>query len=168
SSICVRICLTRPSIADWLPPPSTIVVLSLSMVTFFALPRSSILMFSSLMPRSSVMARPPVRIAMSSSIALRRSPKPGAFTAAVDPHARDDLERGLHALGFLNRDDAVLADLLHRFGDDVADRVIAVGRDRADLADHLAAHRLRQLLELLGDRLDRLLDAALELHRVVA
>src|SRR5712664_2388885 len=73
----------RPSIADDLPAPSTIVVLSLSTTTFFALPRSSSLMFSSLMPRSSVMALPPVRIAISSSMALRRSPKPGAFTAAV-------------------------------------------------------------------------------------
>ena len=33
------------------------------------------------MPVSSMMALPPVRIEMSSSIALRRSPKPGAFTA---------------------------------------------------------------------------------------
>ena len=39
--------------------------------------------FSSLMPRSSEMSWPPVRTAMSSSIALRRSPKPGAFTAAT-------------------------------------------------------------------------------------
>jgi hypothetical protein len=35
------------------------------------------------MPRSSLITCPPVRIAMSSSIALRRSPKPGAFTAAT-------------------------------------------------------------------------------------
>src|ERR1035438_59035 len=35
------------------------------------------------MPRSSVMALPPVRIAISCSIALRRSPKPGALTAAT-------------------------------------------------------------------------------------
>jgi len=34
------------------------------------------------MPRSSVTALPPVSVAMSSSMALRRSPKPGAFTAA--------------------------------------------------------------------------------------
>src|SRR5215472_17175365 len=52
------------------------------MVIFLARPRSSIFTFSSLMPRSSVMALPPVRIAMSSSMALRRSPNPGAFTAA--------------------------------------------------------------------------------------
>ncbi len=73
----------RPSIVDVLPAPSMIVVLSLSTTTFLALPRSSSVMFSSLMPRSSVIALPPVRVAMSSSMALRRSPKPGAFTAAV-------------------------------------------------------------------------------------
>ena len=39
--------------------------------------------FSSLMPRSSLITWPPVRIAISSSIALRRSPKPGALTAAT-------------------------------------------------------------------------------------
>ena len=38
--------------------------------------------------------------------------------AAVELHALDDLERGVHALGFLDGDDAVLADLVHRLGDD--------------------------------------------------
>ena len=38
-------------------------------------------MFSSLRPTSSVMTWPPVRMAMSWSMALRRSPKPGALTA---------------------------------------------------------------------------------------
>ena len=33
------------------------------------------------MPRSSLISVPPVSVAMSPSIALRRSPKPGAFTA---------------------------------------------------------------------------------------
>ena len=82
SSTCARICLTRPWIALVPPSPSTIVVLSLSMVTLLAPPRSSTRMPSSLRPRSSVIALPPVRIAMSSSICLRRSPKPGALTAA--------------------------------------------------------------------------------------
>src|SRR5438132_416272 len=69
--------------AAFVPAPSMIVVASLSIVTFLALPRSSILTFSSLMPRSSVSTRPPVRIAMSSRISLRRSPYPGALTAAT-------------------------------------------------------------------------------------
>ncbi len=88
--------------------------------------------------------------------------------AAVELHAFDDLERGLHALGFLDGDDAVLADLFHRFRDDLADRLVAVGRDGADLRDGLAADRLGLLLELGDDDFDGLLDAALELHRVRA
>ena len=51
--------------------------------TFLASPRSSHFTFSSLMPRSSEISLPPVRMAMSSSMALRRSPKPGALTAAT-------------------------------------------------------------------------------------
>src|SRR2546423_1295332 len=57
------------------------VVFSLSTVMFLARPRSSRLRLSSLMPRSSLMNLPPVRMAMSSHMALRRSPKPGALTA---------------------------------------------------------------------------------------
>jgi hypothetical protein len=44
-------------------------------------PSRSRVMFSSLRPTSSEMTWPPVRIAMSCSMALRRSPKPGALTA---------------------------------------------------------------------------------------
>ena len=175
-------------------------------------------MFSSLMPRSSVMARPPVRMAMSSSMALRRSPKPGRLdgrglqratqlvddergqrfaldvfgddeqraahagdlledrqqvlhradlllvdqddgvlehhfhalgighevgrqVAAVELHALDHVQRRLERLGLFDGDDAVLADLLHRFRDDLADGLVAVGRDRADLGDHVALDR---------------------------
>ena len=62
-------------ILPWgLPEPSTIVVFSLSTVTLLARPRSSIVIFSSFTPRSSVIALPPVSTAISSSIALRRSP----------------------------------------------------------------------------------------------
>ena len=71
-------------------------------------------------------------------------------------------------LGFFDRDDAVLADLVHRLGDDLADRLVVVRRDGADLGDHVAADRLRHLLQLGGDRFDGLLDAALDVHRVRA
>src|SRR5437667_256431 len=50
SSIWARSCFTRPSIAFLVPAPSIIVVLSLSIVTFFARPRSSSVRFSSLRP----------------------------------------------------------------------------------------------------------------------
>ena len=96
--------------------PSTIVVLSLSIVTFFALPRSSILMFSSLMPRSSVMARPPVRIAMSSSMALRRSPKPGRLDGRDLQRAAqlvDDERRERFAIDVFRDDDERTAAARH-------------------------------------------------------
>src|SRR6187200_894065 len=71
----------RASMSDFLPAPLTIVEFSLSIITFLARPSMASVTFSILMPRSSEIACPPVRTAMSCSIALRRSPKPGALTA---------------------------------------------------------------------------------------
>ncbi len=82
-SICCRIALKRVSIACDSPAPSMIVVLSLLISTRFARPRSASVALSSCLPSSSAITVPPVRIAISSSIALRRSPKPGALTAQV-------------------------------------------------------------------------------------
>src|ERR1700693_1383955 len=234
----------RPSISLALPAPSMMVVLSLSTVMRLALPRSSSFTPSSLMPVSSKMALPPVRMLMSSSMDLRRSPKPGAFTAqafsvprsllttrvasaspstssaitnsgfvaardlveyrqqilhvgdfllvdqnvgilehalhpfriadevgrqvtAVELHTFYGLELGDHGFRLFNRDDAVLAHLLHRFRDGVADGGIAVGRDRAHLGDGLIGLGLdRILLQLFAHRFDRALDAAFQFHRV--
>ena len=80
-SISVLIWLIRPLMASESPLPSTIVVVSFAMTTRRARPSCETCVFSSLRPISSVMTSPPVRIAMSSSMRLRRSPKPGAFTA---------------------------------------------------------------------------------------
>ena len=80
-SISVLIWLMRALTSSLLPAPSTIVVSSLVMMTRFARPKRSSVTFSSLRPTSSLMTWPPVRTAMSCNIALRRSPKPGAFTA---------------------------------------------------------------------------------------
>ncbi len=57
-----------------LPAPSTMVVVLLLTVTFLARPRSVSSTLSSWMPRSSKMACAPARVAMSSIMALRRSP----------------------------------------------------------------------------------------------
>ena len=62
----------------------------------------------------------------------------GREVAAVELHALDDVELGLGGLGLLDRDHAFLADLLHRLGDHVADRLVAVGGDGADLRDFVA------------------------------
>ena len=93
----------------------------------------------------------------------------GREIAAVELHALDDVELGFDALGFLDRDDAFVADLLHGLGDHVADLLLAIGGDGADLDDFFG--RL--------DLLDRFLrsstvvrhgevDAALQIHRVHA
>src|SRR5678816_2684052 len=58
--------------------------------------------------------------------------------AAVELHALDEIELVLEALAVLDRDHAFLADLVHRFGDRLADRLVGVGRDGADLRDFLA------------------------------
>ena len=63
--------------------PSMKVVSSLVATTRRARPRSSMPALSSLRPISSEMTWPPVRMAMSRSISLRRSPKPGALTAST-------------------------------------------------------------------------------------
>src|SRR6267154_1309666 len=64
--------------------------------------------------------------------------KVGGEVAAVELHSFDHFERGLHGPRFLDGDDAVLAYLLHGFGDDAADLSIVVGGNRADLRDHVA------------------------------
>ncbi len=76
-----RIWFTRPWIASLVPAPSTIVVSSLVTTTLRAWPRTSRSAVSRERPTVSEMTWPPVRIAISCSIALRRSPKPGALTA---------------------------------------------------------------------------------------
>ncbi len=82
-SISRRIWSIRPFTASALPAPSTMVVSSFVMMTFFAWPIILTSTFSTFTPRSSEMNLPPVRIAISSIMAFRRSPKPGAFAATA-------------------------------------------------------------------------------------
>ena len=90
----------------------------------------------------------------------------GREIAAVELHTFDGVELGHHGLGLFHRDYAILADLLHGFGDDVADGLVAVGGNGANLGDHVAGHGLGELLDFFGDQFDGLVDAALEFHRV--
>src|SRR5450830_469524 len=91
----------------------------------------------------------------------------GRDVATVELHALDHIELGLERLGFLDRDHAFIADLLHRLGQKVTDFAIAVGRDGADLGDlFVGGNLLRVLLQVLDDGLDGEIDAALEIHRV--
>ena len=202
----------------FMPLPSTIVVLSLSEVTRRALPRSSTVTESSLRPTSSEMTLPPVRMAISSSIALRLIAESGGFDgqdidraaqlvdyqcgqgfaidilgddeqvlgnledflkggqdiddgrnflignenvgvfddgfhllgigdeigadiAAVELHTFDEFGLEFEALGFFDGDNAVLADLFHNLGNEVADFVV-FGGNGGDLGDLLLAFYL--------------------------
>jgi len=92
----------------------------------------------------------------------------GAEVAAIELHALDHVQLGVPALGFLDGDDAVLADLGHGFRDDLADLLVAVGGDGAHLGDGVALDRLLDLVDGLHDGLDGQVDALLDLHGVGA
>src|SRR6218665_1653512 len=100
--------------------------------------------------------------------ALRIRHEVGRQVAAVELHALDHVQVGVETLGLLHRDDALLADLLHRVGDDLPDGGVAVGGDGAHLGDFLLVlGGLGQVLQLGGDRRHGLVDAALDVHGVV-
>src|SRR5690606_24735510 len=64
-------------------------------------------------------------------------------------------------------DDAFLADLVHRVSDDLADRLVAVGRDRADLSDFLAGgDRLGLLGQFSHGSGHSLVDTALQVDGI--
>src|SRR5436309_527309 len=86
----------------------------------------------------------------------------GGEVAAVKLHAFDYFEGRLHGLGFLDGDDAILADLLHGFGDDAADLLVIVRGNGANLGDHFALDVLVKLLDFSNGNFDGLVDAALE------
>src|SRR5690606_35656038 len=89
--------------------------------------------------------------------------------AAVELHTLDDVELVLQTRTFFDRDHAFLADLLHRIRNRLADRLVGVRGDRADLRDRLLILAgLRQTLQLFDRLLDGLVDAALQIHRVRA
>jgi len=93
----------------------------------------------------------------------------GREVAAVELHALDHLELVLEPRALLDRDHALLADLLHGLGDDLADGLVGVGRDGAHLGDGLAVLAgLGELLQLLDGGAHGLVDAPLEVHRVHA
>ncbi|MNS68086.1 hypothetical protein D3C72_1013540 [compost metagenome] len=93
----------------------------------------------------------------------------GRQVAAVELHAFDDVEFAVQRLAVFHGDHAFLANLVHGFGNALADRGVAVGRDRANLGDFLAGGGgLADLLQLFHGGGDSLVDAALQVHRVHA
>src|SRR6266513_748040 len=89
--------------------------------------------------------------------------------AAVELHALDEVELVVERFAVLDGDHAFLADLVHRIGDDLADVGVRVGGNRADLGNFLRGGAgLGDLLQLLDHGDHRLVDAALQVHRVHA
>src|SRR6185369_8725779 len=87
--------------------------------------------------------------------------------AAVELHAFDNVDLCIESFRFLDGDHALIADLLHRFRDHLADIGITVRRDRADLSNFSRrADFLGALFDVLDHRVDRNVDPALEIHRV--
>jgi len=83
-----------------------------------------------------------VRVFQLGQHSFRVGDEVGADIAAVELHAFDDVEQGLQALRFLDRDDAFVADLLHRLGQHAADCAITVGRNGRDLSDLVVCRNL--------------------------
>jgi len=87
--------------------------------------------------------------------------------ALVELHPLGQLEGGGVPLPLFDGDHTVAADLLHRFGEQVADRAVVVRRDGADLGDLFrAVDRLGGRLEVLDRGGGRLLEPAAN-HRGV-
>ncbi len=93
----------------------------------------------------------------------------GRDVTAIELHAFDDIKLGLEALGLFDGNHAFIADFLHCLGNHLADGLVAVRRNRADLADLIVRLDLfRPFLQIGDDGFHRLLDAALQVHRVHA
>ena len=93
----------------------------------------------------------------------------GAEVAAVELHPLDPLDLGLEGLALLDRDHAVLADLLGGLGDHLADLGVEVRGDGGDLLGLLLVGDLgAQVLSCGDDVGDRLVHPALHQHRVDA
>src|SRR4029079_10487413 len=88
---------------------------------------------------------------------------------AVKLHAFDPFDLGAEALAFVDGDDAVFADLFHGLGEHLADFVVAVRGDGADLGHLFGALDFDgHLLELGRDVFDGFLDAFLHVDRIDA
>src|SRR5208283_1616834 len=99
--------------------------------------------------------------------------------AAIELYAFDNVELGFEGLRLFDGDDAVFADFLHGFGNDLADGLVVIRRDGADLGNHVAGDGLGELVqfallaiaflvETSGNGQNRFLDAALDRHWIGA
>src|SRR5690606_14143585 len=90
----------------------------------------------------------------------------GRDVALVEAHTLGELQLQAEGVGLLDGDDALVADLVHRLGDHLADLGVGSG-DGGRLRDLLLGLDLAgHLLQSVTHGLDRDLDPALEGHRV--
>ena len=88
---------------------------------------------------------------------------------AVKLHAFHNVQFAVQAFGFLNRDDAFIADLIHRFGNHGANLGFAIGRDCADLGNLIIGFDFfGTLFNIAQSRRSRLFNTTFQIHRVHA
>src|SRR5690606_28485460 len=93
----------------------------------------------------------------------------GRQVAAVELHAFDDVQLVFERFAVFNGDHAFLANFVHCVGNDLADGLVAVGRDGANLSDFLAGGAgTRDFLQLFDSNGNSLVDTALQVHGVDA
>ena len=93
----------------------------------------------------------------------------GRDVAAVELHSLGDLELILDGLALLDRDDTLLANLLHGVGEKLSNVCVAVGRDSGNLGDLLAGGDLLLVCaQVINDSLDCGLGTAPQVHRVAS
>src|SRR6185437_633478 len=121
-----------------------------------------------------------VGVLQSNFHALRIGDEVRREIAAVELHAFDDVQLCLKRLRLFHSDDAILADLLHGFGNNLPNSFVVVCTDCADLADHFSGDGLGELVEFAlaalagflvnfaSDDGDCALNAALEGHGIGA
>jgi hypothetical protein len=109
-----------------------------------------------------------VRVVQNRFLALRVSDEVRREVALVELHALDEVEIHAERVGLLDGDHTVLADLVDRIGDDIADLRIG-GGDGGDLGDlGLVVDLFGLSLHGLDGRCHGSLDASLETQRARA
>ena len=94
--------------------------------------------------------------------------KVGRKVAAIKTHSFDEIEGCFQTLGFFDRNDAFFADLIHGFGQNIADGFVIVSGNSADLGDFVpVAGRFGDRFKLVNDFGNRFVDAALDAHGIV-
>ena len=99
---------------------------------------------------------------------LRVGHEVGGDVAAVELHTLDHFDGRVRALSLFYGDDTFFLHFLHGLGDQLADALVAVGRNLSHMLDafHVRAHLFGLCGDTLYDLGYGLVDTALQVHRV--